>query len=98
MGQDTGWEKAGAREQGKAGLVHRSEEHRAVDSGTSGPLEQEAACVGRPAAVHAHPRAVEGEQRSYIEGPGLDSEMRGPGLSCRPSLIHENIKKQKCIL
>lgn len=42
MGQDTGWEKAGAREQGKAGLVHRSEEHRAVDSGTSAPLEQEA--------------------------------------------------------
>lgn len=35
MGQDTGWEKAGAREQGKARLVHRSEEHRAVDSGTS---------------------------------------------------------------
>lgn len=98
MGQDTGWEKVGAREQGKAGLVHRSEEHRAVDSGTSAPLEQEAVCVGRPAAVHAHLRAVEGEQRSYTGGPGLDSEMRSPGLSCRPFLIHENIKKQKCIL
>lgn len=34
--------------QGKAGLVYRSEEHRAADSDTSGPQEQEAAWAGLP--------------------------------------------------